>query len=48
MTEEDAQKIATYCHWKGSLYSYIGIARHSETEQEVMVYEHLWSHASGL
>ncbi len=48
MTEEDAQKIVTYCHYQGRLYRYIGIARHSETEQEMVVYEHLWPHASSL
>lgn len=26
----------------------VGVARHSETEESLVVYEHLWPHARGL
>lgn len=48
VTEDDAKKIATHRHYKGGLYRYIGLARHSETEEAMVVYEHLWPHAPGL
>lgn len=35
-------------HYKGGLYRYIDTARHSETEESMVVYEHLWPHARGL
>lgn len=31
----------TYRHFKGALYEVVGIARHSETEQELVVYRPL-------
>lgn len=48
MTEQEAEQLATHRHYKGGLYRYIGVARHSETEEAVVVYEHLWPHARGL
>jgi hypothetical protein len=30
------------------LYRVIGVARHSETEEAMIVYEHLWPHDHGL
>lgn len=48
MTEQEAEQLATHRHYKGGLYRYIGVARHSETEESLVVYEHLWPHARGL
>jgi hypothetical protein len=31
-----------YRHYKGNLYEVIGIARHSETEEEMVVYRQLY------
>ncbi|WP_445681257.1 DUF1653 domain-containing protein [Radicibacter daui] len=42
MTEEEALQIATHRHYKGGLYRVIGEALHSETEERMVVYEHLW------
>ncbi len=48
MTESEALALATHRHYKGGLYRYIDTARHSETEESMVVYEHLWPHARGL
>lgn len=48
LTESDARRIATHRHYKGGLYRKIGIARHSETLEDVVLYEHLWPHPRGL
>ncbi|MDR9179787.1 aminotransferase class III-fold pyridoxal phosphate-dependent enzyme [Burkholderia multivorans] len=48
MTEQEAEQLATHRHYKGGLYRVIGVARHSETEESLVVYEHLWPHARGL
>lgn len=39
MTEQEAERIATHRHYKGGLYRVIGVARHSETEERLVVYE---------
>lgn len=31
-----------YCHYKGGEYEVIGIARHSETEEQLVVYRPLY------
>ncbi|KVE28923.1 hypothetical protein WS67_07415 [Burkholderia singularis] len=48
MTEQEAERIATHRHYKGGLYRVIGVARHSETEESVVVYEQLWPKARSL
>ncbi|MCR1768672.1 hypothetical protein B7760_04684 [Burkholderia glumae] len=48
MTEQEAERIATHRHYKGGLYRVIGTARHSETDEPHVVYEHLWPHERGL
>ncbi|AOJ73208.1 MULTISPECIES: DUF1653 domain-containing protein [Burkholderia] len=42
MTEQEAERIATHRHYKGGLYRVVGVARHSETEESLVVYEQLW------
>ena len=32
----------TYRHYKGNLYEVLGVARHSETDEEVVVYRALY------
>ena len=32
----------TYRHYKGNLYEVVGVARHSETEERVVVYRGLY------
>ena len=48
MTETEARALATHRHYKGGLYRAIGPARHSETHETMVVYEHLWPHERGL
>ena len=47
-SEAEALALATHRHYKGGLYRVIGVARHSETEEAMIVYEHLWPHDRGL
>ena len=42
MDEAEARALATHVHYKGGLYRIIGVARHSETEERLTVYEQLW------
>ncbi len=39
---------ATHRHYKGGLYRFIGLSRHSETLEPMVTYEHLWPHEQGL
>lgn len=48
MNEQEALKSATHRHYKGGLYRFLSEARHSETGETMVVYEHLWPHARGL
>ena len=45
MTYEEAVKAirpGRYCHFKGNAYEVLGIARHSETEEPLVVYRALY------
>jgi hypothetical protein len=48
VTEKEALVIATHRHYKGGLYRYIGEAKHSETGEAMVVYQHLFPHEIGL
>lgn len=48
MDEQQALGLATHRHYKGGLYRFLSAARHSETGENMVVYEHLWPHARGL
>jgi hypothetical protein len=48
MTETEALELATHRHYKGGLYRVVGVARHSETLESMIVYEHVWPHERGL
>lgn len=41
----------TYRHYKGTLYKVLGIARHSETQEELVIYTDggkLWARPKGM
>ncbi|WP_323121327.1 DUF1653 domain-containing protein [Burkholderia alba] len=48
MSEQEAEQLATHRHYKGGLYRTIGVARYSEGDESMVVYEHLWPHPRGL
>jgi hypothetical protein len=48
ITESEALALATHRHYKGGLYRVVGTAKHSETLEPMVVYEHLWPHDRGL
>jgi hypothetical protein len=44
--EETLLRPGRYRHYKGNFYEVIGIARHSETEEEMVVYRNLYGDGS--
>lgn len=40
-------KLGQYRHYKGKLYEVVGVARHSETLQELVVYKALYRNEFG-
>lgn len=48
MTEQEAEKWATHRHYKGGLYRVVGTALHTETQETLVVYEHVWPHEQRL
>jgi hypothetical protein len=47
ISEEQARKLATHRHYKGGLYYRLFNVRHSEREEDLVVYLHLWPHQPG-
>jgi hypothetical protein len=41
-TSREAPRPGQYRHFKGGLYEVLGVARHSETEEELVVYRPLY------
>ncbi len=48
ITYEQALKSATHRHYKGGLYKWITEAKHSETGELMVLYEHVWPHPQSL
>lgn len=47
LSEKDAKAMATHLHYKGGLYYKLFDALHTETQEQMTVYLHLWPHAPG-
>jgi hypothetical protein len=45
-SEENLLRPGGYRHYKGNFYEVIGIARHSESEEELVVYRKLYGDGS--
>lgn len=39
---------ATHLHYKGGYYKVVGEAKHTETGERLVVYEHVWPHARSM
>jgi thioredoxin 1 len=48
MTEAEALKQATHRHYRGGYYKVIGTALHTETQEKLVVYEHVFPHEKAL
>jgi acyl carrier protein len=44
LDHQRALREATHRHYKGGLYKFVGLATHSETQEEMVIYEHVWPH----
>ena len=50
-SEASSFKVGQYRHFKGGVYQVVGVARHSETGEELVVYRHdgtLWVRPLGM
>ncbi|MFL9998794.1 DUF1653 domain-containing protein [Paraburkholderia sediminicola] len=47
MTEDQAREVATHQHYKGGLYYELFDIRHTERDEALTVYLHLWPHERG-
>jgi hypothetical protein len=48
MSIPEGAKGATHRHYKGGYYRVIGEALHTETEEVLVIYEHVWPHKPSL